>query len=311
MKILASCLIGLALFAGCSGCSTARPLPASLETANQSAFPVVLAPYQCRIFRISGPGGPLDEGPWWLDAIGYQVFSAAFDGGKLPTDRLDYLTNAGFDLIWSTPIFKSPSTHGYDAVDYYKIKDSFGGDAAFTRYAAEAEKRGVRIVLDLVLNHCGVGHPWFADSAARRFGKDDWFVWTDKPEGPWKDNWGRGGFPWTKHEERGQFYYHWFGRGMPDLNVVNPVVRAELEKIGRYWLEKGAAGYRLDAVRHLVETGPGEEKQVSTPESVAWLADYQAALVANEPEAYTIGEVWDAKITDSGPLWYHDGKANS
>jgi glycosidase len=214
----------------------------------------------------AAPAAP--DGRWARDAIGYEIFVRSFsdsdgDGvGDLPglTARLDYLNagdpgsdaDLGVDLLWLMPITASPSYHGYDVTDYRAVAADYGTLADFDALVAAADARGIRVITDLVINHTSSAHPWFLDArsgpaAAHR----DWYVWRDA-FADWQRPWG-GGPVW--YPAGGAWYYALFWQGMPDLNFQTPAVRAEMAAIAAFWLDRGAAGLRLDAARDLVETG--------------------------------------------------------
>jgi len=255
----------------------------------------------------SPPAAPIEEKPWWKGAVFYQVFVRSFrdsngDGigdFKGLIERLDYLndgdpetkTDLGVDAIWLMPVFQSPSYHGYDVVDYENIEEDYGTNEEFTQFLAEAHRRGMKVILDLMLNHSGVDHPWFAESSASPTSpKRSWYVWSDK-----KLDWGQ---PWNAaqtvwHERNGAYYYGIFWGGMPDLNFRNPEVRAEATRIAKLWLDRGVDGFRLDAIRHLIEDGPGDG-QSKSPETHTFLKEFHAAVRAAKPDALLVGEVWSS-----------------
>ena len=205
---------------------------------------------------------------WWQDGIIYQIYPLTFadangDGiGDLQgiTKRLDYLndgnpdskTSLGIDAIWLSPINRSPMVdNGYDVSDYYDISAKFGTLEDFEILIAEAHKRGIKIIFDLVINHTSNQHSWFLESSSSKTNsKRDWYHWQDPaPDGGVPNNWLSyfGGSGWTFNEARQQYYYHTFNKNQPDINWANPDVKAEIFKIIRYWLDKGVDGFRLDA----------------------------------------------------------------
>lgn len=253
---------------------------------------------------------PLPQGtdgmPWWNDTVFYEVFVRSFadsTSGPLANDgigdlqglieRLDYLndgnpsttTDLGITGIWLMPIAQSPSYHGYDVVDYYTVEKDYGTNEDFRRLMAEAHRRGIRVIVDLVLNHTSREHPWFTDAAQPGSAHRDWYIWaTEDPgyRGPW------GQQVW--HRLGSQWYYGIFWEGMPDLNYRTPAVTEEMLKVTRYWLtEMGADGFRLDAVRHLVEKGRDQE---NTEETYQWLRNFHQVVKAANPAAFTVGEIW-------------------
>ena len=236
----------------------------------------------------------------WNAGAWYEVFVRSFadsngDGvGDLRglTSRLSYLndgnaastTDLGVSGLWLMPIFKAASYHGYDVIDYRTIDPDYGTLADFRALVAAAHQRGVKVILDLVLNHTSDQNAWFKASAAGDPTYRDWYIWSDTDPGYLGP---QGQTVW--HPLDGRYYYGVFGANMPDLNLRNPAVTAELKGIARYWLDQGADGFRLDAIPYLIEDG---QKQFSTPETLAWLRDFQASVKAVRPDAMTIGEVW-------------------
>ncbi|MBD0339307.1 MAG: alpha-amylase [Thermoleophilia bacterium] len=190
---------------------------------------------------------------WWRDAVLYQVYVRSFadsngDGiGDLAglTARLDYLEWLGVDALWLNPTFPSPDADwGYDVSDYYGVHPDFGTLADLDRLVTEAVRRGIRVLLDLVPNHTSERHPWF------RVEHRDWYVWADEPT-----NWRAvfGGPAWAWDEREGRWYLHSFLPEMPDLNWHEPGVRAEFERILRFWFDRGVAGFRIDVVHRTVK----------------------------------------------------------
>ena len=240
---------------------------------------------------------------WARGAVFYEVFVRSFsdsngDGnGDLNglIAKLDYLndgnpattTDLGIDGIWLMPIFESASYHGYDTVDYETIEKDYGTNADFQRLLEEAHKRGIRVIVDFVMNHTSSDHPWFIDSASSSTSpKRDWYVWSATNPG-WNQPWG-GTFP-TWYLRNGAYYYGVFWSGMPDLNYRNPEMKAEMFRIARSWLSQGVDGYRLDVTRYLVETGPGPG-QADTPETHQLLKEFAADVRRTKPDATLVAE---------------------
>jgi glycosidase len=241
--------------------------------------------------------------PWWTDRVFYEVFVRSFadsDGDGIGdlrglTQRLDYLNDGdpattddlGVTGLWLMPIAESPSYHGYDVVDYRAVEADYGTAADFKALIAAAHERGIAIVTDFVINHTSREHPWFQDARKPGSAHDDWYVWADEHPGIAKSD---GGRVW--HPDGDRFYYAYFWEGMPDLNLTNPDVTAEIDSIGDFWLEDmGVDGFRIDAARHLIEDG---RKLENTDATFDWLIDFRSHLKATRPEALVLGEVWDA-----------------
>ena len=202
---------------------------------------------------------------WWKGAVIYEVYPRSFgdtngDGvGDLNgiTAHLDYLRDLGVDAIWITPFFPSPQVDfGYDVTDYTAIDPQYGTMADFERLVAEAGKRNIRVIADLVLNHTSDQHPWFRESRSSRTNpKAGWYVWVDGKPGTPPNNWLSifGHSAWEWDEARKQYYYHAFYKQQPDLNWRNRQVRDAMYDMIRGWMKRGVSGFRLDAVPHLFE----------------------------------------------------------
>lgn len=199
------------------------------------------------------------ERAWWKEAVFYQIYPRSFadangDGiGDLGgiIDRLDHLAQLGIDAIWLSPIYPSPLEDlGYDVTDYMGIHPDYGTLDEFRVLLASAHDRGIRVVVDLVLNHTSDRHPWFVESRSSRDNpKRDWYVWQDPRDGGPPNNWMSqfGGSAWELDPATGQYYYHCFLREQPDLDYRNPDVRAAIRNVMRFWLDLGVDGFRLDA----------------------------------------------------------------
>ena len=197
---------------------------------------------------------------WWKSSVIYQIYPRSFadsngDGiGDLNgiTAHLDYLKELGVDVIWLSPIYKSPNDdNGYDISDYQDIMTDFGTMEDFDRMIAEMHKRGIKLVMDLVVNHSSDEHRWFLES---KKSKDnpyrDYYIWKDPKDGKEPNNWGAcfGGSVWEFDEETGMYYLHCFSKKQPDLNWENPVVRDEVFNMMTWWCEKGVDGFRMDVI---------------------------------------------------------------
>ena len=204
--------------------------------------------------------------PWWKHAVIYEVYPRSFqdsngDGtGDLNgiTQRLDYLKELGVDAIWIAPIYPSPQVDfGYDISDYQNIDPQYGTLADFDRLMAEAKKRNIGIIMDAVMNHTSDKHPWFIESSSSRTNpKSNWYIWQDgkapgQPPNNWLSTFGHSAWQFTP--ARNQYYYHYFYIQQPDLNWRNPEVENAMFNMLRFWLDRGVAGFRLDAVPTLFE----------------------------------------------------------
>ena len=239
-------------------------------------------------------------GEWWRDGVCYEIFVRSFqdsdgDGvGDLTglTSRLQYLSDLGVTCLWLMPIAESPSYHGYDVTNYYQVNRDYGSNEDFRRFMADAHRRGIRVVVDLVLNHMSSEHPFFKSAQLYRDSPwRDWFLWspTQRQTTGWSVP------TWHKADGRDEYYYGLFWRGMPDLNLANPVVTDEAKKIARYWLtEMDVDGFRLDAVGLFFEDGDNPR---NGPGTHPWLHDYTEYIRQVKPGSFTVGEVWDSVET--------------
>ena len=204
--------------------------------------------------------------PWWKHAVFYEIYPRSFkdsdgDGvGDLNgiTSKLDYLASLGVDAVWITPFYPSPQVDfGYDVSDYEAVDPQFGTLADFDRLIKEAHRRKIRVVIDFVLNHTSDQHPFFKEArSSKTSAKRDWYIWHDpKPDGSRPNNWSSsfGPVAWTLDEKTGQYYYHYFYPQQPELNWRNPEVEKRMFETVRFWLKRGADGFRLDAVNFLYE----------------------------------------------------------
>jgi alpha-amylase len=268
--------------------------PVTTSSAPPSSVAPTATPIAC--------DDPVVSGRWWDGRVFYEIFVRSFadsDGDGIGdfrglTERLDYLNDGdpgttddlGITGIWLMPVFAATSYHGYDVTDYRRIDPAYGTDDDFRAFVDAAATRGIDVILDLVLNHTGVEHPWFAEARDPASPRADWYVWADEFPGYA----GPGGQPiW--HADGDRWYLGQFWSGMPDLNLRNPEVTDELVDIARHWLTGyGASGFRLDAIKHLVED---DRTLQNTPETIAWLEDFNARVKAFAPDALLVGEVYD------------------
>lgn len=229
---------------------------------------------------------------WWKKEVGYQIYPRSFydsnnDGiGDLNgiTEKLDYLKNLGITLIWVCPIFKSPmDDNGYDISDYYDVNPEFGTKEDLEKLIAEAEKRGIKIILDLVINHTSDEHEWFLEALKNPESKyRNYYIFKRGENGLPPTNWRShfGGSAWEKVEgetdENGNemYYLHLFTKKQPDLNWENPEVRKELYKMVNYWLEKGIAGFRVDAINSIKKDARYLDLPVDGADGMAYNVEY-------------------------------------
>lgn len=240
---------------------------------------------------------------WWNDTVFYEIFVRSFydsDGDGVGDingliEKLDYLndgdpatsTDLGITGIWLMPVCQSPSYHGYDVIDYRTIETDYGTNADFLRFVAAAKQRGIKIIVDLVLNHTSSQHPWFIASAQSDVTYVNWYRWSiDQPTytGPW------GQQVWHSHSN-GRYYYGLFWGGMPDLNYQEPAVYNEIKDTARFWLQDlQVDGFRLDAVKYIIEEGTVLEDVQATYDF--WRRFQQDARQA-KPGMMSVGEAWD------------------
>ncbi|MBQ2297596.1 MAG: alpha-glucosidase [Ruminiclostridium sp.] len=243
---------------------------------------------------------------WWKSAVFYQIYPKSFqdtngDGiGDLKgiISRLDYLAELGIDGIWMSPVCQSPQVdNGYDISDYRAVDPMFGDMADMETLITEAKKRGISIILDLVLNHCSDQHEWFLEAKKdRKNPYHDYFIWRDG-DGVTPPNGMRatfGGSAWTWVPEIGQWYFHQFAVEQPDLNWDNPMVRRELYASIRFWVQKGVEGFRLDVIDQI---GKDADKQITSngPRLHEFLRELSREAFCEEGLA-TVGEAWGADV---------------
>ena len=203
------------------------------------------------------------ERVWWKEAVGYQIYPRSFkdsnnDGiGDIIgiISKLDYLKELGIDVIWVCPMYKSPNDdNGYDISDYQDIMDDFGNMEDFDLLLDEVHKRGMKLIIDLVINHTSDEHPWFMESKLSKDSKKrDWYIWRDGKDGVEPNNWESifKGSAWQYDENTEQYFLHLFSKRQPDLNWDNEEVRQEIYKMINWWLDKGIDGFRVDAISHI------------------------------------------------------------
>ncbi len=277
----------MVVLAACGGPATTSGPPSSSAVTDPGPS-AASGPPTCTV----AASPPADLAPWWGDAVVYEVFVRSFadaDGDGIGDlrgliDRLDELDELGVTALWLMPVAESPSYHGYDVTDYGAIEPDYGTVEDMRDLIAAAESRSMHVIVDLVMNHTSVEHPWFQDARTPGSDHDDWYVWADERPAVA----GPGGRP-VWHEDGDRWYYGYFWEGMPDLDVANPAVTAELDSIARFWLDDiGVDGFRLDAARHLIEDGDTLE---NTEATFDWLRDFNDRMPG---EALVLGEVWDS-----------------
>ena len=255
---------------------------------------------------------------WWQQAVFYQIWPRSFydttaDGhGDFNgmTAKLQYLQDLGVTALWLTPMFEAPSYHGYDFTEFYQVESDYGTMAEFETFIQTASAHNMKVILDLVINHISSEHDWFKRSAAGEAPYNDYFIWRDTlPEAGsgWGHAWANDDKPeavWHYNKTRNAYYYAAFGASQPDLNLRHPDVVAEMKKMAKFWLDKGVAGFRLDAVRFAMESGP--DGQADTEETIQYWQDFNQYVKSINPEAYLVGEAWaDLPVA---ARYYGDGK---
>lgn len=253
---------------------------------------------------------PAIDRKWWHTATVYQIYPRSFcdsdgDGvGDIPgiISRLDYLQSLGITVIWLSPIFTSPmDDNGYDISDYQGIAPEFGTLADFDRLVAEARKRGIGIVLDLVVNHTSDEHPWFREARSSTDNPyRDYYIWRrPSAEGglPSALESTFGGPAWTLDPQTGEYYLHLFSRRQPDLNWENPQVRAEVYRMMNWWLDRGIAGFRMDVIDLI-----GKQVDAGITSDGPHLHDYLQEMnreTFGSRDVLTVGEAWSATPTSA------------
>ena len=238
---------------------------------------------------------------WWKHAVIYEIYPRSFqdsngDGiGDLNgiTSRLDYLKELGVDAIWLSPIYPSPQVDfGYDISNYVGIDPTYGTMADFDRLVAEAKKREIRVIMDMVMNHTSDKHPWFIESESSKTNpKRDWYVWENgkgpgEPPNNWQSAFGHSA--WQYSPKTDQWYYHKFYIQQPDLNWRNPKVEQAMWGNVRFWLKKGVAGFRLDAVPTLFEDSSLKDEKILPGTNKYGDPNIDGSLTENLPEVHKV-----------------------
>ena len=252
----------------------------------------------------------MTQTPWWQSAVIYQIYPKSFqDSGARGTGdlkgimaRLDYLKTLGVDALWLTPVYVSPQVdNGYDIADYLNIDPAYGTMSDFEALLGAAHARGIRIVMDIVVNHTSTEHAWFKSALGDKHSPyRDYYIWKDPVDGGVPNNWQSkfGGSAWELDPATGQYYLHLFAREQADLNWENPAVRAEVKKIIHFWAKKGVDGFRLDVINLISkdqafpddEVGDGRRFYTDGPRIHEFLQDVSRDVFA-PVGAMTVGEM--------------------
>lgn len=263
---------------------------------------------------------------WWQNGVIYQIYPKSFQDttgsgtGDLRgvTYRLDYLKTLGVDAIWLTPFYVSPQVdNGYDVANYTAIDPAYGTLDDFDELVAEAKARGIRIVLDMVLNHSSTQHAWFRESLNKESPYREFYIWRDGEPGTPPNNWRSkfGGNAWQWHAESEQYYLHLFAPEQADLNWENPAVRAELKKVCEFWADRGVDGLRLDVVNLISKDqafpsdpdGDGRRFYTDGPRAHEFLQE-MSRDVFTPRELMTVGEMSSTSLENCQQYAALDGR---
>jgi len=280
--------------------NTIPPTAQSIKTLTSTVQPAY--PLPGTVQPVIGLPHGTDGYAWWNDTIFYELFVRSFydsnrDGiGDFNgiIKKLDYLndgnpkttTDLGVTGIWLMPVNPSTSYHGFDVTDYYDVNPDYGTLEEFKNLLDECHHRGIRVIIDLVLNHTSIEHPWFIEARDQpQSARHNWYIWSETNPGylgPWGEQ--------VWHPSSAGYYYGIFWSGMPDLNYRNDDVTDEMYNVTRFWLQDvGVDGFRLDAARHLIELN---QAQADTPITHEWWANFRTYYKGINPQAMTVGEVW-------------------
>ncbi|MDL5361546.1 alpha-glucosidase [Halalkalicoccus sp. NIPERK01] len=248
---------------------------------------------------------------WWKEAVVYQIYPRSFndstgDGvGDIPgiVEKVEYLDELGVDVVWLCPVYESPmADNGYDIADYRSIHPEFGAMDDWENLLSELHDRGIRLIMDLVVNHTSDEHEWFRRSRGGDAEYEDYYYWREGDDGP-PNNWDSffGGSAWSYDEERGEYYLHLFDEKQPDLNWRNETVREEVYEMMRWWLEKGIDGFRMDVINLVSkteglpdgdpdETVTGTEHVVDGPRSTEYIGE-MCDRAFEGADVMTVGEM--------------------
>lgn len=244
------------------------------------------------------------ERQWWHSSVVYQIYPRSFkdsngDGiGDINgiREKLDYLKELGIDVIWLSPVYKSPNDdNGYDISDYYDIMDEFGTMEDMDNLLKEANERGIKILMDLVVNHTSDEHKWFIEAKKSKDNEyRDYYIWRDSVDGNEPNDLGStfSGSAWQYDETTGQYYLHLFSKKQPDLNWENGKVRNEVYKMMNFWVDKGIVGFRMDVI-DLIGKVPDEMITGNGPKLHEYLQEMNKAALEGK-DLLTVGETWGA-----------------
>ena len=270
---------------------------------------------------------------WWKQAVFYEIYMPSFADGnndgigdfKGITERLDYLKDLGVEGIWLTPFYSSPKVdNGYDIADYYAIDQDYGTMADFDAFLQKAHQLGIKVIVDLVLNHTSAEHDWFVQSkSSKQNPKRDWYIWADPVDGGPPNNWESffGGSAWEYDEQSGQYYYHAFAKEQVDLNWANKEVKQAMFDVMKFWLDKGVDGFRLDVINYLTvnqslpdnpydENGEQIHHYDVDQDGVLDVIEEITTLVKQYDNRFLLGEVGSDKLEELLP-YMEDGKLDA
>ncbi len=259
---------------------------------------------------VATPTSVVKDLTWWEHAVVYEIFVRSFydsneDGiGDFQgiIEKLDYLndgnpetsTDLGVTAIWLLPIYPSPSYHGYDVSDYYAVNPQYGSMDDFKQLLDEAHQRGIKVIIDLVVNHTSTKIDWFQQALDENSQYHDWYLWSATNPGyagPWGER------VWHQASNR-LYYYGVFDSSMPDLNYTNDAVSNAMLDVAKFWVEEiGVDGFRIDGAKHLIEEG---EIQANTESTKTWFSNFYDRYKLWDPTLMTVGEVWEPSIIASG-----------
>lgn len=254
---------------------------------------------------------------WWKKAVVYQVYPKSFNDttgsgvGDLAgiTEKLDYLKELGITVIWLSPVYESPGDdNGYDISNYEQIDPAFGTMEDMEQLIAEAKKRGIYIVMDLVVNHTSDEHEWFEEAKSSRDNPyRDYYIWRDSVDGGVPNDLQStfGGSAWEYSEETGQYYLHLFSKKQPDLNWENPAMRQDVYQMMNFWLDKGIGGFRLDVI-DLIGKQPDQLVTADGPKLHEYLQEMNEATFGHQ-DVLTVGETWSATVQNAKQYSNPDG----